>query len=50
MIVCTGSVLLCRSVSHPVLSFDEKALKLSAGYNVSMDEVTPSSDIIHVPT
>ena len=33
--------LICyRSVSHPLLSFsDEKALKLSAEYDVSMDEV-----------
>ena len=29
----------CRSVSHPLLSFDEKALTVPAGYDISMDEV-----------
>ena len=34
------TLIFYRSVSHPLLSFsDEKALKLSAEYDVSMDEV-----------
>lgn len=39
--------LICyRSVSHPMLSFsDEKALKVSAEYDVSMDEVLYTIDM-----
>lgn len=42
--------LICyRSVSHPLLSFsDEKALKLSAEYDVSMEEVLYPIDMFQI--
>ena len=40
MFILSLTLICYRSVSHPLLSFsDEKALKLSAEYDVSMDEV-----------